>query len=160
MPYFWSEKGYILTKIPVASAILGLFGFILFTKKTVKKIYERKNALAFVYPCKIRAYGREMETDCFVDSGNLAKVGEVPLCFVSMSLFFDLRFPLPQNEKKERIKIRTVDGEKWVEAYLAEELEIYLERGANRIEKVYFSPSSSLSGREYQVLVGAWAVSA
>lgn len=157
VPHATTEGGYVLSKIPFCSAVVGLVGFFTIIKRLAAKLYERKRQMRFTYPCKIRAFGKERSAACFVDSGNLAKIGAIPLCFVESEFFVDLAFPFPSAVKKTQAKIRTVGGEKRLDAYEAEEFEIYLDDGVNRIEKVYIAPSQTLCGRDYQILVGAWA---
>lgn len=155
--YTATDGGFVLTKIPVGCSVLGLCAFWLLLKKCIARVYAKKTKNRFIYPCKIRVGKNEKHADCFLDSGNIVKADGVPVCFVSAHVFFDLRLGQTFLDGK-RIKISTMSGEKYVDAYLADEMEIYFENKKNKIEKVYFSLSNRLIGREYQILVGAWAV--
>lgn len=155
-PYIKGEGGYILTKIPVGCSVLGLVGFFIFIRKITRAIYKRREKTRFIYPCQIRVGKREERVDCFLDSGNLVKIGNAPVCFVSADVFFSLRSGA-ECAKAERIKVLSIGGERWVNAYPADEFKIYLDERVNKIERVYFSFSERLLGRDYKILVGAWA---
>lgn len=155
-PYYVGDGGYLISKIPVGVAVFGLLVFLLLLKAFFKWVYQRKLAVKHIYPCMITVGEKAEKTDCFVDSGNLVKVNGVPVCFVSALIFYALRLQV-KEENACKITVQTVNGERQINAYPADEMVIYLDGHENRIEKVYFALSKQLIGREYEILVGSWA---
>lgn len=129
---------------------LGFGGLSLLSIWLVRKFYERRSVHKRIYPCKIFHGERCVETQAFLDSGNLAQKDGLPVCFLSPELFYELygeEILEGRGQVCDEMAITTFAGEKRVRLY----------RGEIEIEKVkravYFSPSGNMIGREYKALL-------
>ena len=97
----------------------------------------------------IVAQERQKSVLGYLDSGNLASKGEVPVCFISPEVFYELFIEKRQGQVFDEMKIATVSGEKRVRLY----------KGEIQVEKVkkqvYFSLSPNMLSKEYKVLLNA-----
>jgi hypothetical protein len=98
---------------------------------------------------RVRAIG-------FIDTGNHVRRGDAPVCFVSPTLFLRLHTGQPSAY----MHIETVSGGREIPLVKIKNLRITRGGQTNIIKQVYVSPSRALSGREYEVLLGAWACAA
>ena len=116
-----------------------------------KKLYARKRLYQNVWECCIIAGERRKECRGFLDTGNLAMKNDLPVCFLSPDLFYELY--ADEILKKEggqvcdEIELVTISGNKKVSLY---EGEIEIE---GRKKRVYYAPSPHMIGREYNVLL-------
>lgn len=146
------HNGYLTESAPVGLVIFGSFVFCVLVSCGVKRLYRRRSLRRFVYPCKVTLKGRTVTAEGFLDSGNRASVGGTPLCFLSPDLAFDL---LGDTVMTEETTVLTVSGETKIKIFRADKLEIYSEGKTNIIEKIWFSPSNHIQGREYKIILGA-----
>lgn len=154
--YAFGEGIYVGVPIATVSAvsIFLIFG----VRKFVKAVYRRVSISRFIYPCKLVLGGRQVRAQGYLDSGNLAQKSGVPVCFLSAELFFDVFGARAFEDGEEQLLLSTVSGEKRVKLFILDELLIYSERGENIIYKPYCAVSPALQGKEYKILLGAWAV--
>lgn len=113
----------------------------------VRKFYAHRTVAKRVFPCRLFHGEKSVETQAFLDSGNLAQKDGVPVCFLSPDVFYELygeEILEGRGQVCDEIAIATFAGEKTVRLY----------RGEIEIEKikrgVYFSPSKNMIGREYK----------
>lgn len=118
----------------------------------VKRFYRRRATETFTFECRVTRKGRTVTAKGFLDSGNRATAGGKPLCFITPDLAYDL---LGGETMTEEATVTTIGGETPIKIFCADELEIYSARGRHTIEKIRFSPSIRISGREYKIILGA-----
>ncbi len=147
----------ILVGAPVVTVFAVCFVIAFAIKTLVKAVYIRRAVTRFVYSCKLTKGDRQVRAEGYVDSGNLAQKDGIPVCFLSAELFFDLFGAEAFGEGEEELCISTVSGEKKIKLFLLDELWIYFGRGKNIVYKPYCAVSPALQGKEYKVLLGAWA---
>lgn len=139
---YGSEERVASWLVFLGFATLGFFSVWL-----VREFYERKAVHKRIYPCKIFHGEKCMETQAFLDSGNLARKDGLPVCFLSPALFYELygeEILEGEGQVCDEMAITTFAGEKIIPLY----------RGEIEIEKVkkgvYFSPSGNMIGRDYE----------
>ena len=150
--YSIAEGGYFTESAPVGMVLSGSFVFVVTTLTLVKKLYKKRALRRFVYPCRITLGDRIVEADGFLDSGNRAKAGGAPVCFLSPDLVYDL---LGERTMTEEMTVVTVSGETKIKIFPADSLEIYCGEKANIIKKVYFAPSGNIRARDYKIILNA-----
>lgn len=142
-------------RLPIGGVFaIGIF-FLLGVYLLGKRLYAKKTLLQFVYPCRIRLGEKEIFTSGFLDSGNRLQVNGKPVCFITPDLVYEL---IGASYIQEETTVLTVAGEKKIKIFQADVLEIYYDKTAHRIEKIYLSPSTHILGREYKILLGGWAI--
>ena len=154
--YAFADGVFVGVPIATVSAVCVFLG--VFTGKLIKAVYKRKAIARFIYPCKISVGDRQVRAKGYLDSGNLAEKSGIPVCFLSAELFFDLFGVRAFEESADELCVSTVSGEKRIKLFILDELLIYSERGKNIVNKPYCAVSPALQGKEYKVLLGAWAV--
>ncbi len=145
-----------------APAIYTPIGFLVLSAlvlRLVKKLYARRSAAKRLYDCKIKAGGRSVAALGYYDSGNTAKKGGVPVCFLSAEIAYELfekqlLYGEGEGQVCDEMAISTMSGEKTVRL-LKGCLEIKTDGGTRVIEEVYFSPTANMIQREYKVLLHA-----
>ena len=145
------DHGY--ARIP---SMLVFFGFSVLSGGAVwliRKLYQRKRIFQSIYPCVVGNGEVAIQTQGFLDSGNLAMKNGLPICFVSIELFYELFseeiLSKGDGQVCDEMQIRTMSGVKTVSIYQGE-----LEMEGRRRD-VYFSPTSNMIGREYKILLNA-----
>ena len=147
-----TENGYLTESAPVGLVLSGSAVFAIVAVTLTKRLYRRRAMRRFVYPCKIELDGRTVKAEGFLDSGNRAQAGGIPVCFLSPDLAFDL---LGDKVMTEEMTIMTMGGESRIKIFLADSLEIYCGDKPNIIKKVYFAPSGNIRAREYKIILNA-----
>ena len=117
----------------------------------IRKIYERKRLYEKIYDCIVSFGQSTRKVKGFLDSGNLVKKGNLPVCFLASDIFYQL-VPVEFLEERvgqvcDEIQFMTMAGEKKTKVY---EGEIYVE---GRKKRVYYAPSVHMIGREYDVIL-------
>ena len=148
----------VFVGVPIATVSAVSVFLVLGVRKLVKTLYRRVSISRFVYPCKLVFGGRQVRAEGYLDSGNLAQKSGIPVCFLSAELFFEVFGARAFEDGEEELRVSTVSGEKRVKLFILDELLIYSERGENIVYKPYCAVSPALQGKEYQILLGAWAV--
>ena len=154
--YAFADGIYVGVPIATVSSACVFLG--IFTGKLIKAVYKRKGIARFIYSCRLSVGDRQVRADGYLDSGNLAEKSGVPVCFLSAELFFDLFGLKAFEESADELCVSTVSGERRIKLFILDELLIYLESGKNIVNKPYCAVSPALQGKEYKVLLGAWAV--
>ena len=130
---------------------LGFALLSLGAKWFANKLYQRKKLYEKMYDCEVCFSDQKMSARGFLDSGNLAKKNDLPICFLSPDLFYDLfsAYILDGDEGQvcDEITLVTMAGEKKTKIFAGE---IALE---GRKRRVYYAPSAHMIGREYNVLL-------
>ncbi len=125
----------------------------------IAKIYQKRAVFRQIYECTLLFQEQKIKAQGFLDSGNLATKNALPVCFVSVDIFYDLcgeAFFL--NEKEggqvfDEMAISTIVGEKNVVLYQGK---ICIKTAGEYLEKeVYFAPSTNMITKEYKVLLHA-----
>ena len=121
-----------------------------------KRLYARRMIFSRVYACTLSVGEKSIKADGFYDSGNLAVKNDLPVCFVSPALIFDLvgdEILEARGQVCDEMQISTLAGEKIVPIYEGNiEVEMY---GQTVNAHAYFAPSAHMIGREYAVLLNA-----
>ena len=134
--------------IPIFT-VVGFFILSTISLHFIRKIYEKRTISKYLYDCVIVAQERQKSVLGYLDSGNLASKGELPVCFISPEVFYELFIEKRQGQVFDEMKIATVSGEKRVRLY----------KGEIQVEKVkkqvYFSLSPNMLSKEYKVLLNA-----
>ncbi len=150
--YGITENGYLTESVPVGMVLGGSFVFAVAAAMLIKRLYRRRAMRRFIYPCKVTLGEKSVKAEGFLDSGNRAAAGGVPVCFLSSDLAFDL---LGEQTMTEEMTILTMNGETKIKIFLADSLEIYCGEKPNIIRKVYFAPSGNIRAREYKIILNA-----
>ena len=145
------DGGYFLRGLSLPLSAVGALALICLLIELLKKIKRRKQLTDFFVECdfldgRVRAKG-------FIDTGNRARRLGMPICFVSPALFSRLH----SGEKLAYALVKTVAGERKIPLVKLKNLRITQGGQTHIIRWVYLSPSLALLGREYEILLGAWA---
>lgn len=146
------ERDFLLERAP---SVVVFIGFALLSGASVlliRKLYARRAVFQSVYPCRIRNGENCLQTQGFLDSGNLATKNGLPVCFVSPELIYDLwgsEFLENKGQVCDEMQIATLAGEKTVPLYQGE-----IEVNEKKMQ-VYFAPSANMIGREYKILLNS-----
>ncbi len=143
------KEGYFLEKIPLAPLLGLLLAAFAFLAETLSRIKRRRERTDFYVQCEIEG---ERATG-FIDTGNQARRFGKPICFVAPTIFERVR----KGKKTSDAYIATVAGEKKISVVKIQKLSITSGGQTHIVYGAYLSPSSALYGREYEVLLGAWA---
>lgn len=142
MPSWWVWLGF---------ALLTAGGMYL-----IKTLYAKRRIHGACYDCTIYAKERSISTLGFYDSGNLATYKDVPICFISPALLYDLMSDEIWEDKGQvcdETVISTLNGDKKVRLYNGK---IEVKTGKESIcFDTYFASSKNMIGREYAVLIHA-----
>ena len=121
---------------------------ILFVITFICKLYQKAKIEKLVFDCTIILGKNKGKVRGFLDSGNLAKKNNLPVCFVSAETFLKL---FDEGLQREMMQIQTLSGEKNIPLYLGE---LQIQNGAQQTQKaVYFSPTGNMLAREYDLLL-------
>ncbi|MBQ8394765.1 MAG: sigma-E processing peptidase SpoIIGA, partial [Clostridia bacterium] len=113
--------GKTLQNTPVFAVLLGFGALSVIVLLLIKKLYEKRAAHAYIYPCMILYRERKIPVDGFLDSGNRATNNGVPVCFLAPDVFYEIwgESVLFQKETQEEMQIVTMTGERKIPLYLA-----------------------------------------
>lgn len=146
------------------SIVFSLFVFLcLCAKKAVAKLYQKKRVFQHIYNCAIPCNKRLVAVLGFLDSGNKATKNNLPVCFISPLIAYELwQENILQNGKKNEkrteqvcneLTIHTVSGEKTFQLQLGE---LHIEHNNVWIKKqVYFAISPHIISQTYDLLLSA-----
>ncbi len=123
----------------------------------VKKLYEKRARDRYIYDCEIAYNEKRIKVLGFYDSGNFARFQNIPVCFVSPDIIFDLFQDVAMGEDSGQVcaemAVTTVNGEKRVRLYRGE-LKI-VEHKNIFIKRVYFAPTVNMLSRGYKLLLNS-----
>ncbi len=145
------EDGYFLSKIPTALLVAGTIAALCLLVETIKKSRRQKQLTDFLVDCEFLSFG--VKAKGFIDTGNCARKRGIPVCFVSPMIFARLR----NGQKITRVNIKTVSGGREIPLVKIKNLRITTGGQTHIIRWVYVSPNLALCGREYEMILGAWA---
>lgn len=135
----------------IGFALLSVCGIYL-----VKNLYARRRIHSACYPCRLYVGEEAVSVLGFYDSGNLATYKDVPVCFISPAIFYDLmgdKILKDGGQVCDEMMISTLSGEKKVRLYSGK---IEVKMGRESIcAKTYFAANKNMIGREYAVLIHA-----
>ncbi len=143
-------------KVPSGWVFLGFTVLTAVGIWLVKGLYARRAIFSRVYPCTLCVGEKSVQAEGFYDSGNLATKNNLPVCFVSPALLYDLlgeEILKAKGQVFDEMQISTLAGEKTVPLYIGK-IEIKRD-GQTACAHVYFAPSAHMIGREYAVLLNA-----
>ena len=143
-------EGYFLGKLPLSLLSAGVISSLFLLMDTIKKNGKRREVTDFLVECELASGAR---VKGFIDTGNRAQRKGVPICFVSPTLFARVH----SGQKILRAPIKTVSGGREIPLIKMKNLRIISGGQTHIIRWVYLSPSLALAGREYEMLLGAWA---
>ena len=157
-PTLSDENAFTVDGLPTLLTVALFSGFCLLSAFVIRRLYARKQRQEYIYRCRIKAGDKEIMTDGFLDSGNLAQKDGIPVCFLSPDVWFDLVgdsliYQKDEGQVRDEMQIFTLAGSKTATLYLGE---IEIKIGAKSCKKrVYFSPAKNMIGREYKLLIPA-----
>ena len=127
------------------------FGWVcVFAELLVKAFYRKKAEKSGVYACKIAYKRQKIHVFGLYDTGNLACYQNVPVCFVSPDVLYDLLgedFYKSDGQVCDEIVVHTISGEKRLPVYLGQII-------VNGEEKrTYFAPGAHIVNKAYAVLI-------
>lgn len=141
------------TKYPL---FFGLLLFAVCVLLFIEKIYQKRTVVRFLYPCTLFYGEKTVKCEGFLDSGNLAVENDLPVCFLSPDLFYDLigeSYFQGGGQVCDETWVRTVNGGRQVFLYRGE---ISLEKSGKDIKKqAYFALSKNSISKEYRLLLNA-----
>lgn len=141
--------GYFFFTLTPIFTVCGFFILSLIAVVFIKKIYQKRAVAKYLYDCEIIVNERKKNVLGYLDSGNLAQKGELPVCFLSPDVFYELFIENSIGQVCDEMKISTVSGEKRIRLYKGE---IKIE---NVQKAVYFSLSKNMLSKEYKLLINA-----
>ena len=149
----YGQFNRIKQRIPSVAVFIGFACLVGIAVLLIRKLYARRTVFQSVYPCKIHNGEKQVKTLGFIDSGNLAMKNDLPVCFASPELIYEL-FGEEIIEKGvghvcDEMEISTLAGEKKVTLYKVE-----LEIETQKIQ-VYLAPSMNMIKRDYKILLNA-----
>jgi hypothetical protein len=141
-------------KVPSGLVFLGFAILSAMGVWLVKRLYARRVIFSRVYVCTLSIGEKRMTADGFYDSGNLAMKNNLPVCFVSPAVIYDLiggDFFKGRGQVCDEMQISTLAGEKTIPLY---EGKIEVKTDEKTVcAYTYFAPSAHMIGREYAVLL-------
>ena len=145
------EGEYYVEKI-ASPLVFVCFSLLLFlTILGIRYWQTKKSIYQNLYQCKLYSAKTSREGRGFLDSGNLVRYEDRPVCFLSPDLIFDLFeeeiLSKGVGQECDEIRISTMAGERTLPLYRGE-----IEINGRKIA-VYFAPSRHRIGREYDVLL-------
>ena len=136
----------------LAFIVLGVISLIL-----VRKLYEKRAREKYIYDCEIAYKQRRIQVLGFYDSGNFARFQNIPVCFVSPDIIFDLfqdvAFGEDGGQVCDEMAVTTINGIKKVRLYKGD-LKI-VEHKNIFIKRVYFAPALNMLSRGYKLLLNS-----
>ncbi len=145
LPALWVGLGF------VAMTAICLF--------LLKIFYKKRGIYQYIYPCTAIFGETRVQTQGFLDSGNLAMKNGLPVCFLSVDILYDIVGEKLLMESKgdgqvhDEMVIATMAGEKRLPLFRGE---IQMEMGGIlRKKEVYFARAANSISREYKILLNA-----
>ena len=119
-----------------------------------RSVWKKRKLYACIYDCVIEVDGKKVTARGYLDSGNLAKVDGLPVCFLDPETFY-LAFgeQVIGGQRQEKTSIATMSGVREITVYKGELL-VKNKQGA-RTKQVYFSMAKNMLFREYEILLSA-----
>ena len=118
----------------------------------IEKMYEKRAISQHVYDCVLQNKDKSLCVAGFYDSGNLATHKGLPVCFLSVDVFYDLFVDELSNNLMEELAFSTVGGDKKT-GVTKGEITITLSKKERLRGDVYFAPSTNMVLREYKLLL-------
>ena len=151
---------FSLSKMPNFVVVIGFFLLCLCSGVFIVKLYEKRRIHAFIYPCKAFANGKNVHALGFFDSGNSAVKNGLPVCFVSMDIFYEIcggEIVFGEKDKgqvRDEMQITTMAGVRQIPLYQGE-IEVKTGTKERQKKSVYFAPATNMIQREYKILLNA-----
>lgn len=136
-----------------------IFAFLtLLCVKIIAFFYQKRAVEKYVYDCYIAYDKRNIHILGFLDSGNFARHKNVPVCFLSPELIYELWgekiLRKDGGQVWDEMSITTIAGDKKQRLYKGE-LQIQTKKGVFTVKEVYFSPSTNMLSRDYKLLLNS-----
>ena len=154
-------RGFFKGKVPSALVLIGFLIFATLVVVFTKKLYEKRALYAFIYDCAILYNQKRVAVLGYLDSGNLATKNDLPVCFLSPDIFYELcGNEIVFGEGKDggqvcdELQIHTLAGERKVPLCKGD-LEIKTPTGERKKRQVYFAMAANMISREYKLLLQA-----
>ena len=141
-----SEYSVALMFIPVYILIKALTGII-------KYVYRRKNVAAFTYKTEITFGKKTIEAIGFMDTGNGVYEGDSPVIFCKKSVFVKLIDGSNLSAKIKKIRVDTVNGEKYYSSVKIDALKIYILQKVNIYNNVTLVVVGENVGEGYDIIL-------
>ena len=148
-------RDFIKERVPSAVVVVGFALLVAFSVYLIGKLYQKRAIYAYLYDCEMILQGKIRKTQGFWDSGNLAMKNNLPVCFVSPSLLYDVILEdlivKGVGQVCDEMQIHTLGGIKRIPLYKGE---LVVKTKGGRIKKqVYFATSENMLSREYSILL-------
>ncbi len=154
---FGGMQSFSLARLPSAAIACGFFILAGVTLLLTEKLYKRRAIFKYIYECSLSYGGKTVRLRGFLDSGNRATSGGIPVCFLSAEIFYELvGYEIVFGSKGEgqvcdEMQICTMAGVRKLPLYKGL-LQVKAEK--KRVEKeVYFAAATNMLSREYKILL-------
>ncbi len=135
------------------------FGLAGLSLLLVERLYKKRAVWQYLYDCEVKIGEKQIRTRGFLDSGNFAAKGGLPVCFVSADILYALLGDNWLLEGKGRgqgcveMQITTQAGAKKTPLYRG----VIRLNGWERVceKEVYFALLKNKIGKEYSVLLNS-----
>ena len=132
--------GYVISSIPVGIPLFGALCLIIFARKIAAKL--RRGGRTEVR-CRIYSGEKHIELSGFFDSGNKVYHGGCPVSVIPLTEAMKL---VDESRIKDKVKIHTVAGSKYLKVFTADRIEILGGEKANVIKNIKIGISLRPSG--------------
>ena len=141
-----SEYSVALIFIPAYLLIRG-------ATQVVKFIYKRKNIAAFLYKTELVLGGKSITVNGFMDTGNGLYDGDSPVVICKSSVFNKLLDGSNLKLKIKKIRINTLNGEKYYPTVKLDKIKIYILDKVNIYNNVSLSIVKGEVGEGYDLIL-------
>ena len=144
------QNGYIAETQPLSLVLCGCIILSVFTIKITQKLYFERKIRCFYYQCELITPLKTIKAIGFLDSGNLACFSSIPVCFLTPKLLLEV---IDTGQVFDEMQITTINGTKKIKIFKGPILKIYFENSEHILKEPYFSSSTSLKNKNYQLLL-------
>ncbi len=145
-------------KTPSVVVIMGFAVLTIFCVIFIKKAYTQRILHQYIYDSRITYKEKSFEITAFFDSGNFATKNDLPVCFLSPNILYELIgedfFEKGIGQVRDEITIATLGGEKTLPLFKGE-TQIITKDGCIKKE-VYFAVSANMLSRDYEMIFGCY----
>ncbi|MBQ8294891.1 MAG: sigma-E processing peptidase SpoIIGA [Clostridia bacterium] len=151
------SQRFTAQKLPAFPVMIGFLLLAIGSMFLVRKLHAKRAISRVLYDCVIEASGKKLSVCGFLDSGNLARFQNLPVCFVSPDIVYELwgeEIVKGEGQVCDEMTISTLGGEKTLSVYKGQ---IQVEINGKKLQKrAYFAPSTNILSREYKMIINAY----
>ena len=147
---------FFQSKVPSLLVMCGFAVLSVCSCIFVEKVYQKRMIFRFLYDCRVKYKGKNIEIRGFLDSGTLAQKNGLPVCFLSPNVFYELigkEILKEEGQVCDEIHIQTLGGVKKMKVFKG----VLEMKVGNTIRKkeVYFANSKNMLSRGYEMIIGS-----